>query len=212
MSFKRGNYTFINGDCMEYMKKMKDKEYDLALVDPPYGINMDGGNVGYKGFNNFIKKEWDKKIPDKKYFSELCRVSDNQIIFGWNYFGLPPTRCFVIWDKGEGFKNRTYAECESAWTSFDQNAKIFKYDPLANGDYRGKINPCQKPIALYKWLLSKYAKEGDKILDTHGGSCSSVIAAIDMGFDITCFELDSDYYNTANKRIQDFLSQQVMDL
>jgi site-specific DNA-methyltransferase (adenine-specific) len=197
----------IHGDCMDFMKDVPDKAFDLALVDPPYGIGMDGGNVGYKGDNNFEKKEWDNAIPNKEYFDELRRVSINQIIWGGNYFPLPPSRGFIIWDKGEGFYNRTYAECEFAWTSFNRNAKIFKWDPLARGDYHGKINPCQKPVQLYKWLLKNYAKEGDKILDTHGGSMSSVIACIDGGFDMTCIELDEDYFKAGVQRVQNHVRQ-----
>ena len=199
--------TFLQGDCMEYMKTMPDNYADLAICDPPYGIGMDGGNVGYKGFNNFEKKSWDSKPPDRKYFDELMRVSKNQIIWGGNYFELPPTRCFLIWDKGEGFYNRTYAEAELAWTSFDKNIKIFKRDPLAKGDYHGKIHPTQKPVALYKWLLKNYAKPGDKILDTHVGSASSLIACHDLGFEYLGFELDPDYYRMATERLEQHKSQ-----
>lgn len=202
MKFEQlGNIKLYNADCMEVMKTFKDKQFDLAIVDPPYGIGMDGGNVGYKGFNNFDKKGWDKEIPSKDYFEELFRVSTNQIIFGGNYFGLPPTRCFLVWDKGEGFYNRTYAECELAWTSFNANTTKIKYDPLARGDYKGKIHPTQKPVQLYKWLLQNYAKEGDTILDTHFGSLSIGIACHDMKFDLTAIELDKDYYEMAKKRL-----------
>ena len=196
-----------NCDNMELMARYPDNYFDLAIVDPPYGINMDGGNVGYKGFNNFKKKEWDAKIPNDEYFTELFRVSVNQIIWGGNYFYLNPTRCFIIWDKGEGFYNRTYAEAEIAWTSFDKNIKIFKHDPLAKGDYKGKIHPTQKPVALYKWLLDKYAKQGDKILDTHLGSGSIAIAAHDYGFELTACELDKEYYEKAIQRIKNHVSQ-----
>ncbi|NCD04471.1 MAG: site-specific DNA-methyltransferase [Clostridia bacterium] len=198
---------FHNMDCMEGMKQIPDKYFDLAIVDPPYGIGMDGGNVGYKGFNNFEKKGWDAKPPDRKYFDELKRVSRNQIIWGGNYYNLEPTRCYLIWDKGEGFYNRTYAEAELAWTSFDKNVKIFKRDPLAKGDYRGKIHPTQKPVALYKWLLTNYAKPGDKILDTHVGSASSLIACHDLGFEYLGFELDEDYYRMAIERLEKHKSQ-----
>jgi len=192
----------ITNECnMELMARYPDGWFDLAIVDPPYGIGMDGGNVGYKGFNNFEKKNWDKEIPNKEYFDELFRVSKDQIIFGGNYFGLPPTRCYLVWDKGEGFYNRTYAECELAWTSFNANTVKIKYDPLAKGDYKGKIHPTQKPVALYKWLIDKYAKPGDKILDTHLGSGSIAIACHDYGFDLTACELDLEYYNAAMKRI-----------
>ena len=198
---------YFNEDCMVGMARYPDKHFDLAIVDPPYGINMDGGNVGYKGFNNFEKKGWDAKHPDTEYFDELKRVSKNQIIWGGNYFPLPPSRCFLVWDKGEGFYNRTYAEAELAWTSFDKNVKLFKRDPLAKGDYKGKIHPTQKPIALYKWLLSNYAKQGDLILDTHVGSASSLIACHDMGFDAVGFELDADYYKASKQRLEDFMAQ-----
>jgi len=173
-----------NMDCMEGMAQFPDKYFELAIVDPPYGIGMDGGNVGYDGNNHFEKKSWDSKQPTTEYFNELTRVSNNQIIWGGNYFGLQRSRCWIIWDKGTGFKNRTYAEAELAWTSFDRNVKIFQYDPLAKRDYVGKIHPCQKPIALYNWLFKHYAKHGDKILDTHAGSASSFIAAYEMGFDL----------------------------
>ena len=197
----------INGDCMEFMAGCDDNAYDLAIVDPPYGVGMSGGNVGYKGNNNFERKEWDNEIPSAEYFSELMRVSKTQIIWGGNYFPLPPSRCFIVWDKGAGFKGRTYAEGELAWCSLDANAKIFKYDPLCNGDYKGKINPCQKPISLYKWLLDNYATEGNKILDTFGGSMSSVIACIDMEYDVDCVERDSDYFKAACERVQTHVNQ-----
>lgn len=199
--------TITNEDNMELMARYPDNYFDLAIVDPPYGIGMDGGNVGYKGNNVFKKKEWDREIPNKEYFNELFRASKNQIIWGGNYFGLPPTRCFLVWDKGEGFYNRTYAECELAWTSFNLNTVKLKHDPLAKGDYKGKIHPTQKPVALYKWILDKYAKQGDKILDTHLGSGSIAIACHDYGFELTACELDEEYYDKAIQRIKDHTSQ-----
>jgi site-specific DNA-methyltransferase (adenine-specific) len=198
----------FNEDCVQGLKRFDDNYFDLAIVDPPYGIGMDGGNVGYKGFNNFEKKDWDKEIPSNEYFSELFRVSKNQVIFGGNYFGLPPTRCYLVWDKGEGFYNRTYAECELAWTSFDANTCKIKYDPLAKGDYKGKIHPCQKPVTVYDWILQKYAKPNDLILDTHLGSGSSRIAANKGGFNFIGFETDKDYYEKQEKRFKNFTAQQ----
>lgn len=201
----------FNMDCMEVMAKMPDKAYELAIVDPPYGINVSKySEIGYKRMNKFTPKNWDNLTPNNKYFSELQRVSVNQIIFGGNYFNLTPSRCFVIWDKGEGFKNRTYAEAEMAWTSFEKNTKIFKHDPLANGDYHNKIHICQKPVALYKWLLQNYAKPGDKILDTHGGSMSIAIACHDLGFDLDVYELDKDYFDAAVKRYEKHKQQPDM--
>jgi site-specific DNA-methyltransferase (adenine-specific) len=202
----------FNMDCMEAMAQMPDKAFDLAIVDPPYGIGMDGGNVGYKGFNTFKKKEWDNEVPSKEYFIELFRVSTNQIIWGGNYFDLPPTRCVLVWDKGEGFKNRSYAEFELAWTCFDQNARIFKHDPLAKRDYKGKLHPTQKPIKLYEWLLKNYAKEGWTILDTHLGSGSSRIAADKMGFDFVGYELDTEYFEAQEKRFAQYKSQLTLGL
>ena len=140
-------------DCMEYMATLPDKAFDLAIVDPPYGIGMDGGEgnakVGYKfGHNHLPKKHWDKRPPSGEYFAELRRVCAEQIIWGGNYFDLPPTRCVNVWDKGAGFVGRSFAECEIAWSSFDKNARIFKHDPLAGGDLRKKIHPTQKPVKL----------------------------------------------------------------
>ena len=197
-------------DCMDFMRNIPDNYYELAIVDPPYGIGMDGGNVGYKGSNNFKKKSWDNEIPNKEYFNELFRVSKNQIIWGGNYFGLHATRCFLVWDKGEGFYNRTYAECELAWTSFDSNTCKIKHDPLAKGDYKGKIHPTQKPVALYKWILDKYAKPNDKILDTHGGSMSIAIACHDYGFDLDLCELDKEYFDKGVQRVKNHVAQQKL--
>ena len=129
-------------------------------------------------------------------------MSREQIIWGGNYFPLPPSRCFVIWDKGEGLKDRDFAECEQAWASFDENARIFKRDPLAKRDYRWKIHPTQKPVALYRWLLERYAKRGQRILDTHLGSGSHAIAAHYFGAHLTACEIDADYYAAAMARIK----------
>jgi site-specific DNA-methyltransferase (adenine-specific) len=194
-------------DNMELMAQIDEKAFCLACVDPPYGIGMDGGNVGYKGFNNFEKKNWDKEIPNAEYFTKLFRVSKNQVIFGGNYFGLPPTRCYLVWDKGEGFYNRTYAECELAWTSFDANTCKIKYDPLAKGDYRGKIHPTQKPIKLYDWIFANYAKPADTILDTHLGSGSSRIAAHRAGLHFVGCEIDEEYFDAAEKRFRNHTAQ-----
>jgi site-specific DNA-methyltransferase (adenine-specific) len=201
----------FNMDCMEALREMEDNQFDLAIVDPPYGIGMSGGNVGYKGNNNLERKEWDAEIPTQEYFDQLMRVSKHQIIWGGNYFPLPPSRCFVVWDKGEGFYGRSYAEGELAWCSWDANARIYKRDPLANGDYKGKIHPTQKPVALYKWLLKNYGKEGDKILDTHLGSGSIAIACHDAGFDLCGYELDEDYYVAVLNRLEEHKRQGQFD-
>lgn len=211
-SYRKGNVLLINADCMDVMKLLDDKEFCLACVDPPYGIGMDGGSVGYKGFNVFEKKSWDSKIPSDDYFQELQRISKGQIVWGGNYFNLPPSRCFLIWDKGAGLKDRSYAECEQAWTSFDANAKIYKRDPLACGDYKGKIHPTQKPVKLYEWLLTNYAKKGQKILDTHLGSGSSAIAAHYFGVDFVGCELDKDYFEAAKARFDMATKQLAMSI
>ena len=198
----------ILGDCMDIMPLIPELGRDvLAIVDPPYGIGMSGGNVGYKGFNNLVRKEWDNEKPSPEYWRGLFKTSSDQIVWGGNYFALQGSRCYLIWDKGEGFKNRTYAEAEIAWTSFDKNVKIFKHDPLARGDYRGKIHPTQKPIALYRWLLQNYAKPGQLILDTHSGSGSLACACHLEKYDFIAIEKDPDYHRDSVKRLDELRSQ-----
>jgi site-specific DNA-methyltransferase (adenine-specific) len=192
-----------NEDNMELMARYPDNYFDLAIVDPPYGIGekFKGGKSGKMNFNEVVDKGWDC-VPSKKYFEELKRVSKNQIIWGGNYFNLPPSRCFIVWDKciSDDF---TLAMAEMAWTSFDKLAKIFKYSVPKDG----KIHPTQKPVALYKWILDKYAKENDKILDTHLGSGSIAIACHDYKFDLTACELDKEYYEKAIERINNHVKQ-----
>lgn len=199
--------TIHLGDCLDLMRLIPDKSIDLVLTDPPYGIGMDGGNVGYKGFNNFEKKEWDKTTPPKEYFDEIFRVSKNQIIWGGNYFGLPASRCWLIWDKGEGFYNRTYAEAELAWTGMDSNVKIFKHDPLAKGDYKGKEHPTQKPVKLFQWCLERYSQPSDLILDPFSGSGTTAIAAHNLGRRFICIEKDEDYHAASVQRLKDTQAQ-----
>ena len=192
-----GNIKLYNADCMEVMKTFKDKQFNLAIIDPPYGIGdkFKGGKTGKMNFNEVVEKDWDK-VPPMEYWEELMRVSKNQIVWGGNYFPLPPSRCFIVWDKqiSEDF---SLAMAELAWTSFDKLAKIFKMPTPKDG----KIHPTQKPVQLYKWLLQNYAKEGDTILDTHFGSLSIGIACHDMKFDLTAIELDKDYYEQAKQRL-----------
>jgi len=188
---------------MELMKEFPDNHFDLAIVDPPYGIGekFKGGKSGKMNFNKIVEKGWDS-APSEEYFSELQRVSENQIIWGGNYFALPPSRCFIIWDKLISF-DFSLAMCEMAWTSFDKNAKIFQL-PVPK---TGKIHDCQKPVRLYTWLLANYAKAGDKILDTHVGSASSLIACHQLGFDVVGCELDEEYYQLASQRLDDEMAQ-----
>jgi len=201
-------YDYRNIDCMQGMAEYPDKYFDLAIVDPPYGLGnrlSDGGGklkntpmaVLYRG------KDWDC-LPSKEYWKELFRVSKNQIIFGANYFleHLYNSRGFICWDKVQDMP--TLSACELIWTSFDKPAKIYR---KSSTDLK-RFHPTQKPIPLYKYCL-EYAKikPNDKILDTHVGSASSIIACLDMGFDVTGFELDKDYYQASTKRIKEFLSQ-----
>jgi site-specific DNA-methyltransferase (adenine-specific) len=190
------DFGFYNMDCMDGMKRFPDKYFELAIVDPPYGISItDSGRLGKYNANT---KRWDDCVPNEKYFNELFRVSKNQIIWGGNYFNLPPTRCFCIWDKQQP-ENVSFASCEFAWTSFNASAKTFYFSPLR--DNGGRIHPTQKPVKLYEWLLTRYATKGDKILDTHVGSASSLIACHNLGFDYVGFEIDKDYYSMANERL-----------
>lgn len=204
MSITIGKATIHNMDCMELLKATPDKFYDLAIVDPPYGIGdkFKGGKTGKMNFNEVVNKAWDV-VPEQEYFNELARVSKNQIIWGGNYFDLPPTRCFITWDKviSEDF---SLAMAELAWTSFDKLAKIFRLQVPKDG----KIHPTQKPVKLYEWLLTNYAKTGDKILDTHLGSGSHAIACNNLGFELTACELDRDYYEASIKRIQQANAQE----
>jgi len=195
-----------NIDCMDYMATLPDKAFELAIVDPPYGININnnmGRRPGIKK-SSYAPTSWDNSIPDDKYFDEIFRVSKNQIIWGGNYFPLDPTPCWILWDKGFS-PDVTFAQFEMAWTSFDSSCK--KFDQ-SSADPKNRIHPTQKPVALYKWLLSRYAKPGDRILDTHGGSMSSAIACGQMNFDITLCELDLDYFTSGCQRVLDYFRAQ----
>lgn len=200
--FKSGNITLLNMDCMEYMKSLPDNAFELAIVDPPYGIGINkSGRLGHYGGSG---KSWDAVVPSQEYFDELKRVSINQIVWGGNYFIMAPTRCFLIWDKQQP-EGVSFASCEYAWTSFDLSAKTY-YQRPQNADVE-RIHPTQKPVKLYEWLLANYAKEGDRILDTHLGSGSSAIAAHYGGFEFVGTELDSDYFEASVKRFQEQTKQ-----
>lgn len=191
-----------NVDCMEYLATLEDNAFELAIVDPPYGININSsGRLGHYGGKG---KKWDENTPKEDYFTELRRVSKDQIIWGGNYFEMPATRCFLIWDKQQP-ANVSFASCEYAWTSFNQSAKTHYQRPQNADAYR--IHPTQKPVKLYEWLLMNYAKEGDRILDTHLGSGSIAIACHNLGFDLVGCELDAEYFNAAKKRLAEHQSQ-----
>lgn len=223
-------FGFFNMDCMDGLKELPDQSIDLAIVDPPYGGgSSDDAEETYNGsivrrfggrFQSYLEKDkrghmggghakrygyghWDKR-PSKEYFDELFRVSKNQIIWGGNYFSLPPTRCFLIWEKLTISENFSMAMAEYAWTSFNENAKIFKFAPQGKGD---RFHPTQKPIELYEWVLNKYAKPGDIILDTHVGSASSLIACRNTGHKYIGYEISEFYYEKAKKRLEDAEAQ-----
>lgn len=213
----------FNRDCMEAMREFPDKFFDLAIVDPPYGLGEDGKSNHSRGTKRapatkFAAKDWDSMPPDEAYFWELSRVSKNMIIWGANHFldripFLISTSCFVVWDKVNG--ETDFADCELAWTSFDSAVRQFTF--AWNGYNQGyghknkekRIHPTQKPVALYRWLLKNYGGSsiGTKILDTHLGSGSSRIAAHDMGFDFWGYELDKDYFEAQEKRFKQHISQ-----
>ena len=200
-----------NMDCIAGMKKYPDKYFDLAIVDPPYGIGAENhAGSAENGWKQWDKKDWDSSIPNEEYFTELFRVSKNQIIWGGNYFAnlLPNSQGWIFWDKGQ--RNFSLADGELCWTSFKKSLRVFEMaraKAKASIGYE-KIHPTQKPVELYDFCLY-FAKleQGDKILDTLGGSMSSVIACLKGGYNITCFEIDREYYDKGKKRIEIFISQ-----
>ena len=206
-----------NEDNMELMARYPDNYFELAIVDPPYGINLANMNMGIGNTKKASKaknrkwksKDWDNEIPKDEYFLEVKRVSKNQIIWGGNYFDLGICNKFIIWDK-EIPDGLSFSDCEYAWTSFSGANKIFRYSAYLNKNE--KFHPTQKPPQLYKWILDKYAKQGDKILDTHLGSGSIAIACHDYGFDLTACELDKEYYDKAMQRINNHVAQTTLDL
>jgi site-specific DNA-methyltransferase (adenine-specific) len=225
-----GDATLYCADNMDVMRSMPDKAFELAIVDPPYGINAATMSMGQnksradgwdRGDSTAVKLkkgrlnsgggklknrllntssiDWDSQIPSDEYFQELFRVSKSQIIWGGNYFDLGPTRCVICWDKCQPWEN--FSQWEMAWTSFDRPAALFQYSNTGGANAEKKIHPTQKPENLYSWLLKRFAKPGDRILDTHLGSMSSVIAALDMGFEITGCELDQSYFDAGVARV-----------
>jgi len=202
---------------MELMARYEDNYFDLAIVDVPYGIDVTnqsqgkGGGVAKK--IEYKKTDWDKVAPNKEYFKELFRVSKNRIIWGANHFisRIPyDSSCWIVWDKDNGGSD--FADCELAWTNFKTSVRKIKWkwsgmlqQNMKNKEQR--IHPTQKPVKLYEWILMKYAKEGDKILDTHLGSGSIAIACHNLGFDLTACELDKDYYDAAIDRIEKHKAQ-----
>jgi len=198
-----------NCDNMELMAKYPDNYFDLAIVDPPYGISVEKQS---KFGNKKDNKKWDSKPPNKEYFNELFRVSKNQIVWGGNYFldYLSNTRCFLIWNKENGTNDM--ADAEIAWTSFTTSIRMYNghiFKGIGCTNYKS-IHPTQKPVLLYKWILDRYAKPNDKILDTHLGSGSIAIACHDYKYELTACELDKEYYDKAIQRIKNHVSQQKL--
>ena len=205
-----------NQDCLEAMKEMSDNQFDLAIVDPPYGISYARGKNGWGINENRPKLEdvkWDKKTPNKEYFSELQRVSKNQIICGGNYFTdkIPVSKCWIVWNKINNTENKSvFADAELLWTSFKKVVKMYTLRTMgfiSDTKDNKRIHPTQKPTELYEWLLMNYAKEGDTILDTHLGSGSIAIACHNLGFDLTGYEIDKEYFEAATKRIEQHKAQ-----
>lgn len=227
---------YINADCLTKIKELPDKYFDLAIVDPPYGINatkMSMGTNKTRSKNGYpsestaqrIRKgrlnsgagklknralntlncDWDFEKPTAEYFQQLFRVSKNQIIMGGNYFELPPTRGFVIWDKLQPWDN--FSQVEFIWTSFDCPAKLFRYSNTGGKNAETKIHATQKPIELYEWLIAKFAKQGDIILDTHVGSASSLIACYNLGFEFIGYEKDEEIYKNSLERLKKSMEQ-----
>ena len=213
----------INGDCVAAMRQMPDNAFDLAIVDPVYGDVTQGGYMTHnkgqrvgtgkanqKGYHAGL---WNQGKTGGDYFAELFRVSRNQIIWGGNYFtdNLPESQCWIVWDKMH-LAERTFADCELAWTSFNRAARVFRFcwDGMIQQDMKNKeerIHPTQKPVALYKWLLNGFAEPGMKILDTHLGSGSSRIAAYDLGFDFVGYEIDQTYFAKQEERFKNHTNQ-----
>ena len=222
IDFTKQRGYFFNMDCMDGLKQMPDKSIALAICDPPYGGVTQGGYMSnphtcdkLAKANEYHLSLWSMERPGKEYFDELIRVSRNQIIWGGNYYSslLPDSQCWIVWDKENGDNN--FADCELAWTSFNLAARIFhfRWAGMLQGDMKNKeqrIHPTQKPAALYKWLIHKFAKEGDIILDTHVGSASSLIACHQMGFNYVGFEIDKTYYKSAKERLEQETAQMTI--
>ena len=212
--------TATNEDNMLMMARYPDDYFDLAIIDPPYGIGFGAFNRTNKASDGtrikadkYKNSDWDNGIPTEEYFKELFRVSKNQIVWGGNYFNLPPNQNFIFWYKQNPVSN--FSDGEYAWTSFKKPALCFDYryygNLEGNTSASKKYHPTQKPIKLYEWTLTNYAKKGDKIVDTHRGSASLDIACHNLNFDLVTCELDTDYFNDGNKRLKQHQNQQVIN-
>ncbi len=220
ISLKEPKIELLNIDCLHYLKQCDNKQFDLAIVDPPYGINIHKMNFTQNTKGGLAKRgdyssmgNWDKEVPTDEYWIELMRVSKNQIVWGGNYFSLPSVRGWVFWDKRTHEKyDNDFGDGELAWTSFDRPLRCFRW--LWNGmlqqnmkDKQQRIHPAEKPKALYEWLLMNYAKKGDKIIDTHLGSGSIAMACWNMKHDLVGMDINKKYIDSANKRLTDYIKQ-----
>ncbi len=187
-------YTLYCGDCLEYMKTIPDKSVDAVITDPPYGLGISSNPVRQK----HEKQSWDSKIPDEKYFDEMFRTSINQVIWGGNYFNLPPHKNYIIWDKMQP-ENFTLAMCEMAWTSFDSPAKLYRYSVQREGS---NVHPTQKPVALMKWIIERYTQPNDTIFDPFMGSGTTGVACVQTGRNFIGCEIDPKYFDITKQRIE----------
>lgn len=199
------DFGYFNMDCMVGMKEFPDKYFDLAIVDPPYGIDCSTYGCGSRTrkYDRSNNHKWDSSVPNDNYFYELFRVSRNQLIFGMNYYNLPPTKEFIVWDKKQP-DGVTFGQAELVWTSFKGTSKIVSITPRGQ---ENRIHQAQKPVTLYEWILNRYAKDGDIILDTHVGSASSLIACHNTNHKYVGFELDKHYYDLSKKRLDQETAQ-----
>ena len=188
----------IQGDCLEVLKTLEAGSVDAVVTDPPYGIGAGRMNLGFSRTSKMVKSDWDKERGD---ILPVIALGVPTVIWGGNYFDLPRSRGWLVWHKGNSFKNRSFAECELAWTNIDGVARIFSYDPLANGDYRNKMHPTQKPVELMKWCIEKVSKPGDTILDPFMGSGTTGVACVNTNRNFIGIELDEGYFKIAQDRI-----------
>ena len=193
-------FTLHNGDCLGYMKSLPDKAFDLIVTDPPYGLGIAGNPIRQK----FERQDWDNATPEQEVFEQMFRVSKNQIIWGGNYYKLPPHKNYLVWDKYQP-ENFTLAMVEMAWSSFDMPAKIFRYSVQREGE---NIHPTQKPVALMKWCIAKFLEAGQVVFDPFMGSGTTLVAALELGFDCVGCEISPEYYSIAEKRVKQAVLQQ----
>ena len=195
-------FTLHNGDGIQYLRSIPSGSVSAIITDPPYGINAGMMNLGFSQSSRIEKSKWDEMPPSSDDLDLLVKSAPVVVIWGGNYFPLPPSRCFLIWDKGGRFKDRSFSECELAWTNLESPARIYKRDPLANGDYLKRYHKTQKPIALMSWVIENFTKEGDVIYDPYMGSGSTGVACVETGRSFIGSEINPKYFAIAEKRIK----------